>query len=336
VTYAEPKQILPVAGIPVLLRAIRDLSDAGIDDICVVLGDNGREQVRETLEASQLEACLSYVVQGPARGLADAIDTARDFVGDEPFVVHFGDVVLSESIDPLIESFDPRTEAARLGVNRVDDPAEHAIVEVNSGQAVRVHEKPDEFHGRLSPVVDIFTPRIFDAIHEITPSERGELEIMDAIQRLIDDGQNVGVTELPGWWEDTGTPEGFLTANRRLLEDADASTPGVIPADERIEGPIILDNGARLATGTTVTGPVSVASGVVLEDSAAVGPAVSVGAGAKVAGATVKNSVICESVRVAVDRTLVESILPRGVQIEDVPDGDCRFLLSRDAHLSLP
>lgn len=331
ITHAEPKQSLPLANIPVVVRAIHDLRAAGITQIVVILGNNGRDRIREVIAEANPNIEVAYEIQGAARGLADAVGAAREFVGDDPFVVHFGDVVFSDGIKPLVESFDPTGEVARLGTHTVDAPSEHAIVETNDGQAEHVHEKPDDPPGVTSPVVDVFTPKIFDAIDAISPSDRGELEIIDAIQHLINSGETVGVVEMDGWWRDTGTPDAFLEANSLLLEEGDSAVSGFVPPEERIKGPKRFRNGAQVGPEATVVGPVSLAPCAVVKGTATVGPAVSVGSNAVVSDATIQNSVLCSGARLAVNHPVEDSIIPRQATVESTSGERYQFRVCKDA-----
>lgn len=291
-TFARQKQTLPVGPTSLLERAIHRLREASVTDVAVVVGE-ADGPVRSSLgDGSAYGVDLTYAEQGEPRGLAHAIGCCEGFVGDEPFVVHFGDTVFERPIAPLVDAFDPEATDALLGVFDVSEPDRCSIVETDDdGFVTRAHEKPDDPPGTLSPIVDVFTPRIFEASEGLTPSERGELEIMDAIGVLADDGR-VGTLELDGWWVDAGTPERLLRANRLVLdqfaEGASAAPPVGVGADERG----VVADGARIEDGADVEPPVVVGSGARVAGTATVGPYAVLGEDVRVTDATVRNSVV--------------------------------------------
>lgn len=334
-THTRQKQTLPVGTEPILVRAVRRLRQAGVTDVGVVLGDGGRERIRRLLgTGEEFGVDVSYVTQGEPRGLADAIGCCESFVGTEPFLVHFGDTVFGASLAPLVEAFDPDEMDALLGVQPVDDPTEHAVVvRDDRGTARTVHEKPDDPPSDVSPVVDVFTPRIFDAIADLTPSARGELEIIDAIQATIDEGGRVDTLDLDGWWLDAGTPDGYLRANRyvldELVDEGTTFTPARTPDPE--VGFVAED--ARIADEATVEPPVVVGEGAAVTGSATVGPYAVVEEGASVDSASVSRSVLLANARLAGDVAVTDSVLGSGATVEGDGRDGARLLVGDDSRV---
>jgi len=341
ITHTGPKQLVPVANTPILEYAVEDLRDAGITEIGVVLGNLGREEIQSFLgDGSEFGVDVTYIVQGDPLGLAHAAGCARDFVGDDDFVMYLGDNILKQGIEDLVASFREGDYAAGIALQHVEDPRQFGVADVTEdGQVVGLVEKPDDPPSDLALIgIYVFSPTVFDAIERISPSWRGELEITDAIQFLLDHGHTIDSQIVGGWWKDTGKPEDVLEANRLVLEDIDEAVEGTVEDGADVVGRVSLDESAVIESGAIVRGPVSVASGTVIEEGTYVGPYTSIGAGSTIRGTHIENSVVIGEAEIETNRAIVDSLIGRGAVIGSAdglkPEGQ-RLVVGENSTLKL-
>jgi glucose-1-phosphate thymidylyltransferase len=341
ITHTGPKQLVPVANKPVLEYAVEDLREAGITEIGVVLGHKGREEIQELLgDGSSYGVEITYIVQGNPLGLAHAAGCAREFVGDDDFVMYLGDNILKQGIGELVEGFESGDYAAGIALQHVDNPTQFGIAAVDEdGSVRRLVEKPDDPPSDLALIgIYVFSPAIFDAIEGLEPSWRGELEITDAIQSLLDDGLAIDSHVVEGWWKDTGKPRDILEANRLVLEDLTPATDGTVEEGAETAGRIDLREGALVESGAVVRGPVSLAENVTVRSDAYVGPYTSVGPNSTITDAHVENSVIIGDTEISAPGRIVDSLVGRGASITSaegkLPEGR-RLVVGENSDLSL-
>ncbi len=341
ITYTQAKQLVPVGNRPVLFYAIDALVAAGISEIGIVTGDTGPEVRRAVGDGSRFGARVTYLPQEAPLGLAHAVATAREWLADDPFVMYLGDNLLRGGITALVDTFRGATCDAMILLARVTAPERFGVAELEGGRIVRLVEKPREPVSDLALVgVYLFTPAIHDAVARIPPSPRGELEITDAIQRLIDDGREVVPHVIDGWWasgwRDTGNLEDLLEANRIVLETLDSRVEGEIGEGVSIEGRVVVEAGARLRN-CTIRGPAIIGAGAVVED-AYVGPFSSVGEGAVIRHAEIDNCILMEGTRVEdLPMKLTASLLGRGCVVCRAPrrPHGLRLLVGDDSRVEI-
>jgi len=298
-THTGPKQLIRIAGKPVSQWALEDLRDAGVREVAVVLGSLAPERVVEYYgDGSWLGLRLTYVYQGYPYGIAHAVYTVRDFVGDEPFVVYLGDNVILEGISRFAKEFESSDADAMVLLVEVDDPRRFGVARFDgSGRLIGFVEKPKEPPSKfaLAGVYFFRPPHVFEVIERLRPSWRGELEITDALQGLINAGFKVESDVIRGWWKDTGTPEDILEANRLLLDYRykEASVKGEV-TESKVEGRVIVEEGA-VVRKSVERGPCFIGAGSVVEESY-VGPYTSVGRNCRLVGVEVENSVLMDGV----------------------------------------
>jgi len=327
-TFTGPKQLLPIANRPVLEYVIEDCAAAGLSDIGIVIGTKGRREIRERIgDGSRWGVDITYIVQGEPLGLAHAVGCGRDFVGDDPFIVYLGDVMLDDGIAALVDGFDRSPEVARIGVQTVENPSRYGIVEADDDGTLRdIVEKPDDPPSDLAAVgVYAFSSLVFEEIASLGPSWRGELELSDAIRRLVDRGERVRQHVIDGWWKDIGTPCDALEANRLVLRGE--------TADER--GVVHIGDGSVIAEGAVVDGPVSVGEGSVVRGDACLGPYTSIGDGCTVTDATVRSTVVRNDCDIRTTETISDSLIGSGVSIRDRSDGAVSVVVADDTRLEL-
>jgi glucose-1-phosphate thymidylyltransferase len=340
ITHTGPKQLVPVANKPVVQYAIEDLQKTGITDIGVILGNKGRDAIQDHLgDGSKLGVDITYIVQGNPLGLAHAAGCAKDFVGKDDFVMYLGDNILNQGISELVESFQQGDYDAGIALQRVEDPQQFGIADVDaSGTVKRLVEKPDDPPSDLALIgVYVFSPAIFAAIARISPSWRGELEITDAIQILVEEG-TVDSHVVEGWWKDTGKPEDIREANRLVLEVRSGSCDGTVDDGAEIMGHVDLHKSATIESGAVVRGPVSIAARTTIGDGTYLGPFTSVGPDSTIRGAHVENSVIIGSSIITTEGKIVDSLIGRGATLGSandlLPEGR-RLVVGENSNLKL-
>ena len=329
ITHTSAKQLVPIANKPILYYGIEHMVEVGICEIAIVIGETG-DDVRDAVgDGSRWGVSITYVDQPDPLGLAHCVLLARDFLGDDDFVMYLGDNMLQEGLESLVGAHlgDRGGAVARILLCEVPDPQRFGVAELVDGVVARLVEKPSQPRSNLAMVgVYLFTPAIHDAVRAIEPSDRGELEIVDAIQYLIDAGGVVGHDVIGGWWLDTGKKDSLLEANRRVLEDVEADVAGVVENSD-IDGRVIIEDGA-VVRGSTVRGPAVIAGGASIIDSY-IGPFTSIGADVSINASEVENSVLLEGVSIDGVPRLIDSLIGRDSQItkSDRPPQATRLLL---------
>lgn len=303
ITFSMAKQLVPVANKPVVEYGIEAIASAGIREFGIIIGDTGEEVKAAVGDGSRWGISITYIPQSAPLGLAHAVKTAEEFLGDDDFIMYLGDNLIKSSISGLVQEFNEHRPAATILLTQVPNPSEFGVAEMEKGVVTRLEEKPKEPKSNLALVgVYLFDRRIHDSIARLKPSWRGEYEITDAIQGLIDAGLTVRSHIVEGWWKDTGTVEAMLDANRLILEDLDREILGEVDAASQIDGRVRVGEGARIVN-SVVRGPVIIGAGCLIENSY-IGPFTAVDAGSRVIGSEVQYSILMAD-------TLVEDIPSR-------------------------
>jgi glucose-1-phosphate thymidylyltransferase len=315
ITHTSAKQLVPVANKPVLFYGIEALVDAGVEEIGIIIAPETGGEIREAAgDGSQFGAKITYIVQDKPAGLAHAVLTAEDFIGDSPFVMYLGDNLLRDGIRGLVSTFRADEPQALILLTPVDDPQSYGVAELDGERILRLIEKPKDPPSNLALVgVYLFTSAIFAAAKSLEPSWRGEYEITEAIQALIDDGQKVQSEIVRGWWKDTGQLADMLEANRLVLEEIDTRLDGEID-NSKVEGRVIVEEGAKVV-GSVIRGPAVIGAGACIED-AYIGPYTSIGEGVHVRRSEVEHSIVLSGSVVEDLGTRMEaSLLGRNVKL---------------------
>jgi glucose-1-phosphate thymidylyltransferase len=315
ITHTSAKQLVPVANKPVLFYGIEAMAQAGIDEVGIIIAPETGDEVRAAAgDGSRFGVKLSYIVQDEPGGLAHAVLTAEQFLGTSPFVMYLGDNLLQGGIDDLVETFRTNQPDALILLTRVPDPEQYGVAELRNGAVVRLVEKPSAPQTDLALVgVYMFTPAVHEAARAINPSGRGELEITDAIQHLVDQGLRVEPHIVRGWWKDTGRLEDMLAANRLVLDTIQARMEGLL-IDSQVDGRVVIESGARLER-SAVRGPAVIGAGATLTDCY-VGPYTAVGEGCSIQDAEVEHSILLAGASVqGLAGRMESSLLGRNVKI---------------------
>jgi len=338
ITHTSAKQLVPVANKPVLFYGIEALVDAGVTEIGIVIAPGTGDEIREAVgDGSALGAKVTYVPQDEPLGLAHAVLTAEEFLGDDPFVMYLGDNLLRDGITELVEAFRRDEPDALILLTQVLDPEHYGVAELDGDRIVRLVEKPTDPPSDLALVgVYMFTPEVLRAARAIEPSARGELEITDTIQQLIDSGHTVQHHRVKGWWKDTGQLADMLEANRLVLEDLEPRVDGEL-VDSELVGRVVVEAGARLER-STVRGPAVIGANSTITDSY-IGPYTSIGSECEVASSEVEHSILLAGASVRdLPSRMEASLLGRGVRITRA-DGlpkTLRMMVGDASELTLP
>ncbi|HEY49633.1 MAG TPA: glucose-1-phosphate thymidylyltransferase [Dehalococcoidia bacterium] len=318
ITHTIPKQLLPVANKPILFYVLDQVRDAGITDIGIIISPETGAHIREAVGDGSMWGCgITYILQPEPLGLAHAVKTAQDFLGDSSFLMFLGDNLIEGGVKNFVREFEKRSPDTLILLKDVPTPSLFGVAELNGkGDVVHLVEKPEEPKTNLALVgVYLFTPEIHKAISRIKPSWRGELEITDAIDQLLKAGKEVRSHILTGWWLDTGKKDDLLEANRIVLDDLlKRDVKGEIDARSKVVGRVEIREGAKVEN-STVRGPASIAEGAEIRNSF-IGPFTSIGACTTVEDSSVGHSVILENCRIYRIERLEDSLIGTGVELQ--------------------
>jgi glucose-1-phosphate thymidylyltransferase len=320
ITHTSAKQLVPVANKPILFYGLESMVAAGITDIGIIVGDT-RDEVKAAVgDGAQFGARVTYIVQDAPLGLAHCVLIARDFLGDEEFVMYLGDNLLEQDLAAFVAAFErSRTStdraAAQILLKSVPDPQRFGVAALDSdGRVIRLVEKPADPPSDLALVgVYLFDRTIHEAVRAIAPSARGELEITDAIQWLIDHGSRVRHEVLNGWWIDTGKLTPLLEANRLLLEKIEHRIDGTVDASSQLDGRVIVEADAEVK-GSHIRGPVVIGAGTRVINSF-IGPFTAIAANCEIVNSEIEHSVVLERSRIIDIPRIEDSLIGREVEV---------------------
>lgn len=318
-TYTRAKQLIPVANKPVLVRVIEAIRDAGVSEIGMVVGHTAPE-IQEALgDGSRWDVALSYIPQDRPDGLAHAVKISRDFLAHDPFVMFLGDNVIQGGISQLIRDFAANDWNSQIVLKEVENASAYGVAQLRpDGSIERLIEKPDAPPSNLALVgIYMFDRHVFDAVDAIQPSARGEYEITDAIQWLIDQGHTVYPHIHRGWWIDTGKPTDMLEANSHVLEEIVPAVAASAAIDARsvVDSRVTVQEGARIVN-SILRGPTVIGQDTLIENSY-VGPFTSIYHSCQIRNCEIERSIILENSRVIdIDRTLRDSLIGRNASVK--------------------
>lgn len=295
ITFSMSKQLVPVANRPILHFGLEHLANAGVSEVAIVISPETGSEIEEAVgDGSQFGLHVTYITQDAPRGLAHALMICLPFIDGDNCIMYLGDNLVKGGVSEVVRDFEQGRPAAQILVTPVENPSAFGVAEIaNDGTVYRLVEKPKSPKTNLALVgVYMFDSSIRSAIEAITPSSRGELEITDAIQHLIDSGKQVRASRVSGWWKDTGRKDDLLEANRLVLEDLTEDIAGDLVGCE-LRGPVRVGEGSRLID-CQITGPVVIGSNVELT-RVNIGPGTSIGNNSRLHDATVESSIIMDN-----------------------------------------
>ena len=308
ITHTAAKQLIPVANKPILFYGIEAVKEAGINDVGIVTGDT-HDEIKEAVgKGEKWGIKVTYIRQPSPLGLAHAVKVSRDFLQDEPFVMYLGDNIVKQGINSLVKEFREKKPNSQILLAHVNNPRQFGVAELKGDKVVRLVEKPKEPKSDLALVgVYMFDHHIFEAVDNIKPSWRNELEITDAIQYLIEHGYLVHSHIINGWWKDTGRREDLLEANRIMLDDVKTEIKGEVSEDSRIYGRVKIDSGARVIK-SVIRGPAIIGRGCRLIKSY-IGPFTSIYYNTLIEESEIEHSIVMEECKITGLKSRIEDSL---------------------------
>lgn len=319
-THTGPKQLIPIANKPALFYGVEDLTEAKIKNIGVILGLNMPEMIMDALgDGSYFDAKITYIPQGEPRGLAHAVMVSEDYLESESFVMYLGDNILKSGVEEFVENFDDSKFDARILLAHVKKPQQFGVAELNrEGEVIGLEEKPKRPKSDLALVgVYLFKSPILKAVNSIKPSGRGELEITDAIQWLIDNGYNVDSHIVEGWWKDTGKPEDLLDANRLILDDLKPDNQGKIEENVQLHGRVSIGEGTVIKGESVIKGPTIIGKNCIIGPKTYVGAYTAIGDNTTIEGTEIEDSIVIGDSRIKTRLKITESLIGRESEILD-------------------
>ncbi|MFI5384696.1 MAG: glucose-1-phosphate thymidylyltransferase [Fimbriimonadales bacterium] len=337
ITFSMAKQLVPVANKPVIEYGIESIAAAGIRDFGVITGDTGPAVEAAVGDGSRWGIKITYIPQPAPLGLAHAVSTAREFLGESDFIMYLGDNLIKSSVSGLVLEFQNHKPAATILLTPVPNPSDFGVAEMTDGKVISLEEKPKQPRSNLALVgVYLFDKRIHDSIARLKPSARGEYEITDAIQGLIDSGMTVRSHIVEGWWKDTGTVEAMLDANRLILEDVEPCNHAVCE-NSKIEGRVSIGQGSKIVN-STIRGPVIIGRNCVIQDTF-IGPFTSIDSNSTITHTEIEYSIILADCSLDHIPSRIEgSLIGRGVNVgrsQGVPK-TLRLVLGDSSGVLLP
>ncbi|MFI9624695.1 glucose-1-phosphate thymidylyltransferase [Streptomyces sp. NPDC052042] len=319
ITHTSAKQLVPVANKPVLFYGLEAIADAGITEVGIIVGETA-EEIREAVgDGSRFGIDVTYIPQEQPLGLAHAVLIARDFLGDDDFVMYLGDNFIVGGITGLVDEFRRERPDAQILLTQVPNPTAFGVAELDAdGLVVGLEEKPKEPKSDLALVgVYLFTPAVHEAVRSIEPSWRGELEITHALQWLIDQKRDVRSTTIRGYWKDTGNVTDMLEVNRTVLETVEPAQQGEVDEDSEIIGRVRIEPGAKV-NGSRIVGPAIIGARSVIS-GAYVGPFTSVSDDVRIEDSEIEYSIVLRGASLAGVRRVEASLIGRDVEVTPAP-----------------
>jgi glucose-1-phosphate thymidylyltransferase len=319
ITHTSAKQLLPVANKPVLFYGLEALRDAGITEVGMVVGDTAPTIKAAVGTGGAFGLNVSYIQQEAPLGLAHAVLVARDFLGDDDFVMYLGDNFIVGGITSLVDEFRLSRPDAQILLTKVSDPRQFGVAELDTaGEVKSLEEKPRQPKSDLALVgVYIFTPAVHAAVRALKPSARGEFEITEAIQWLLDNGHKVRSTAITGYWKDTGNVTDMLEVNRMVLETIEPLVGGVVDEASELIGRVVVEPGAEV-TGSRIVGPAIIGARARVADSY-VGPFTSVAPDCLISDSEIEYSIVLRGASIQGVRRIEASLIGQDVAVTPSP-----------------
>jgi glucose-1-phosphate thymidylyltransferase len=320
-THTGPKQLLPIANKPMSQYALEDLKTAGVTEIGIIIGDVYPEKVKEYYgDGSRFGVKISYIYQDEPKGISHAIRLCKDFIDNDKFIVYLGDNVLRKNLIDYTNKFSNSNSDAMILLCEVDEPQRFGIAELDSepGKIKKIVEKPKNPPSNLAVIgIYFLTPKIFDIIDNLKPSWRGELEITDALDLLMNQGNKIEYDIVTGWWKDTGTPEDIIHANKLVLDSIGTENQFLIDNDSHIKDNIVIGKETEISRDSFVAGPSIIGKNCKIGPAVRLGPYVSIGDNCTIQNCDIENSIIMNDCKINVKSNFDSSIIAYGSEIAD-------------------
>lgn len=311
-THTGPKQLIPVANKPISQYVLENLKESGIREIAIVLGDTYPEKVKKYYgNGRKFGVRITYIDQGKPEGIAHAVGLCEEYIKDDCFVVYLGDNLLKGGIRRFVRQFTTSSYDAMVFFCKVREPRRFGVAKFDdTGKLTMLVEKPKHppSHYALTGIY-FFKPVIFDMIRQLKPSWRGELEITEAIQLLLDNSYNLGYKFVKQWWKDTGTPEDILEANRLILDEMKAEYNGIVENHASIQGRVSIGEQTIIKQGSTIRGPSIIGNNSTVESNVYIGPYTSIGSNTTIKQGEIENTIVMDHCYIDVDDRITDSLV---------------------------
>jgi glucose-1-phosphate thymidylyltransferase len=339
-THTGSKQLIPVANKPISQYVLEDLIKAGIKEVAILLGNIYPEKVKEHYgNGSIFGAKITYIYQGEPKGIAHAISLCEKYVNNKSFIVYLGDNLLKGGIKEFAESFKNSNYDAMVLLCEVENPQRFGVAKFDeNGKLVGLVEKPKQPPSNYALTgIYFLKPIIFEMIQKLKYSWRGELEITEALQLLLDNGYNVGYQFVKGWWKDTGVPEDILEANRLVLDELKPQIKGEIENKNSIQGRVTIEENATIKKGALIRGPTIIGKNTTIEHNVYIGPYTSIGNNVTIKRGEIENSIIMDNCYIDANERITDSLIAPHSKIitnNNKPRAR-RFILGERSHIEL-
>ena len=337
-THTGPKQLLPIANKPMSNYCVETLVKSGINEMAFIIGGTGAEKVEEFYgKGEKFNAEFSYIKQDFPKGISHAISLCEDFINGEKFVVFLGDNIINKDITNYILNFEKSNVEASLLLCGVDNPSQFGIAEIKNEKIVKITEKPKKPVTNLA-VTGIYclTPHIFEVIKKLKPSWRNELEIADALQILIEEGNELTFEMITDFWKDTGTPKDIIEANKKVLENMKEFQKGVIEEGVIISGKVMIGKGTVIKKGAKITGPVIIGENCNIEEYADIRENTSIANNCQIKGSIISDSIIMSNCTFEGKFEIKNSIIGSNSKIlQNNSNPNHEFLLGEGSQVSI-
>ncbi|MCV0400935.1 MAG: glucose-1-phosphate thymidylyltransferase [Nitrosopumilus sp.] len=334
-TYARPKQLLPIANVPMSQYGLESIKEAGINEIAIIIGGNNSQKVREFYgDGSNFGVKITYIEQDEPRGIAHAIGLCEKFVNNEKFLVFLGDNVILRKLSDYASEFEKSSDSAKILLCEVSNPKQFGIADIfEDGSIKKIMEKPKNPPTNLAVIgIYFLTSEIFEIIKNLEPSWRNELEITDALQVLLETKKRISYNIITKYWKDTGTIEDIIDANKTILNNLQKYCNSKIENKSKITGNVIIEKNVKLNDNVSLNGPVIIGENTKIENST-IGPNVSIGKNSKIKNCSIKNSIIMDNVLIEINEQLENSIIGHNSKITKKTEKT--LILCEDSKLEL-
>ena len=319
ITHTMNKHLVPIANKPMICYALEKIAATGIKEVGIVINAGDNVFPEKVGDGSKYGLAITYIEQpGGPQGIAHVVKIAEDFIGQDSFVFYLGDNIILNDLNPFLEKFEKEKLNCLLALSQVKDPQRFGVPEIVEGRIARIEEKPQNPKSDFAVTgVYVYDHHIFEAVKAIKPSARGELEISDAHQYLLDHNYQVGFSEITGWWKDTGKPADLLEGSQLILSQIETVNEGEAEGKAVVQGKVKIGKGTKISGNSIIRGPVIIGENCVITD-AYIGPFTSIGNRVEIYGAEIENSIVFEDADINCNKRITDSLIGVNAQITPV------------------
>ncbi len=336
-THTGPKQLLPIANKPMSQYCVESIKNVGIEEIAIIIGGIGADKVKEYYGTGEnFGVKFTYISQDYPRGIAHAVQLCKKFVDDEKFLVFLGDNIIQKNIKDYANNFEYSDSDASILLCEVENPSRFGIVDVKEGRIIKIMEKPKNPPTNLAVTgIYFLTPKIFDVIERLKPSWRNELEITDALQMLLEEGNKITYNIITDYWKDTGTPEDIINANKEIVDKMKPYFFGVKEENVIVNGNVMVGKGTKLKSGSKLFGPLIIGENCIIENNSRIGPNTSIGNNTKISNSDIEDSIIMNDCHINSTRKIRKSIISTNSKINESQSDEKILLLGEGTDMEI-